>query len=97
MIPSLPPAVFVTLLVGLALSVLLPLTVVGVAIRGYRQTDGNTTALRLAVGIVLVTAVPTLMRLSFGSIIPGGAWASLVIRLTELVGLLVVLGVMHGE
>lgn len=37
------------------------------------------------------------MRLGFGAIVPGDTWAGLVIRLTELVGLLIVLGVMHGE
>lgn len=97
MIPDLPSAVTVTLFVGLALSVVLPLAVVVVAIRGYRRTGGNATALRLAAGIVLVTAVPTLLRLGFGTVVPGGAWAGLVVRLTELAGLLVVLGVMHGE
>lgn len=97
MIPDTSSAVFVVLLIGFALSVLLPLAVVGVAVRGYRQTAGNTTALRLALGIVFITAVPTLMRLGFGVIVPGGAWAGLAIRVTQLVGLLVVLGVMHGE
>lgn len=85
------------LTVGLLLSIILPLAVFAVTIRGYRRTDGNTTALQLAVGIVLITAVPTLMRLGFGTIVSGGAWSNLVIRLTELVGLLVVIGVMHNE
>lgn len=97
MISDLPPLALVTLVVGLALSILLPLAVVAVVVRGYRQTTGNTTVLRLAIGIVLVTAVPTLMRLGFGILVPAGAWAGLVIRVTELAGLLVVLGVMHSE
>ncbi|WP_121823586.1 hypothetical protein [Halostella salina] len=85
------------LVIGLTLSVLLPLAVVVVTVRGYRRGDGSRRALRLAAGIVLVTAVPTLLRLAFGSVLPGGTWSALVIRLTELVGLLVVIGVMHGE
>jgi len=85
------------LVVGLILSVLLPLAVVVVTARGYRRGDGGRRALRLAAGIVLVTAVPTLLRLAFGSLLPGGTWSALVVRLTELVGLLVVIGVMHGE
>lgn len=97
MIPDLPPAVFAILLVGVGLSIALPLIVAGVALRGYWRSNGNTTTLQLAIGIVLITAVPTLMRLGFGTILPGGAWAGLLSRLTELVGLLVVLGVMHGE
>lgn len=87
----------VVLFVGLALSVLLPLAVVGVTVRGYRRTGESVTALWLAVGIVLVTAVPTLLRLGFGTVLPGGTWAALIVRLTELAGLLVVLEVMHGE
>jgi hypothetical protein len=97
MISDLSTPVFVTLAVGVALSVVLPLAVVAVAVRGYRRGSGGGRALRLAAGIVLVTAIPTLLRLAFGSVLPGGAWSPLAIRLTELVGLLVVLGVMHGE
>jgi len=97
MIPDLPPAALAVLVVGLALSVLLPLAVVAVVVRGYRRGGGSRRALWLAAGIVLVTAVPTLLRLGLGSVLPGGTWAPLVVRLTELAGLLVVLGVMHGE
>lgn len=96
MIPA-PTLELVTLGVGLALSVLLPVAVVVVAVRGYRRTDGDRTALYLASGVVLVTALPTLLRLGFGSVVPGGTWAALVVRLTELAGLLVIVRVMHRE
>lgn len=82
---------------GVTLSVALPLAVIAVAIRGYRGSDGNGTTLKLAVGVVLVTAVPTLLRLGFGSVLPGGSWTPFVVRSTELSGLLVVIWVMHGE
>lgn len=85
------------LAVGFMLWVALPLAVVAVAVRGYRRGDGNRTALRLAAGIVLVTAVPTLMRLGFGAVVPGGSWVPLLVRSTQLAGLLIVIGVMHGE
>lgn len=85
------------MVIGFLLSVTLPLVVMAVAVRGYLNSDRNPTALRLAIGVVLVTAVPTLLRLGFGAILPGGVWAPLVIRVTELTGLLVVLGVMHGD
>lgn len=85
------------LVVGFLLSVTMPLVVVAVAVRGYRGSEGTTTALRLAIGIVLVTAIPTLLRLGFGAVVPGGSWVPLLVRSTQLVGLLIVIGVMHGE
>lgn len=97
MIPEPITPAGVLLALGLGLSILLPVAVVGVAVRGYRRSDGDTTVLQLVVGIILITAVPTLMRLGFGTIVPGGTWAGLVVRLTELVGLLAVIGVMQRE
>lgn len=97
MIPETPPASRLVLVVGFLLSVILPLVVMAVAVRGYLNSDRNPMALRLAIGIILVTGIPTLLRLSLGTILPGGAWAPLVIRVTELTGLLVVLRVIHGE
>jgi len=91
------PTVDAVLAVGFLLSVALPLLVVVVAVRGYRRGEGRSSALRLAVGIVLVAAVPTLLRLGFGAVVPGGPWVPLVVRSTQLAGLLVILGVMHGE
>ena len=82
---------------GFLLSLALPLVVVAVAVRGYRRGEGGSTALQLATGIVLVTAAPTVMRLGFGAVVPGGPWVPLVVRSTQLAGLLVILGVMHGE
>ena len=90
-------AVDAVLAVGFLLSLALPLAVLGIVVRGYRSGARSTAALRLAVGIVLVTAVPTLMRLGFGAVVPGGSWVPLLVRSTQLVGLLVVLGVMHGD
>lgn len=97
MIPETSPASFAVMVVGFLLSVTLPLVVMVVAVRGYLDSSRNPMALRLAIGIILVTAVPTLLRLGFGAILPGGVWVPLVIRVTELTGLLVVLGVIHGE
>lgn len=97
MIPETPPAGLTVMVVGFLLSVTLPLVVMTVAVRGYLNSSRNLAALRLAIGVVLVTAVPTLLRFGFGAILPGGAWTPLVIRVTELTGLLIVLGVMHGE
>ncbi|KPN30099.1 hypothetical protein SY89_00821 [Halolamina pelagica] len=85
------------LAVGFLLSVGLPLAVVAVVVRGYREGTHSTAAIRLAVGVVLVAAAPTLLRLGFGAVVPGGAWVPLLVRSTQLVGLLVVLGVMHGD
>lgn len=97
MISEAPSASLIVMVVGFLLSVTLPLIVMAVAVRGYLNSNRNPAALRLTIGVVLVTAVPTLLRLSFGPILPGGVWATLVIRVTELTGLLVVLGVMHGD
>lgn len=97
MIPETVTVARTVMAAGFFLSVALPLVVMAVAIRGYRRSNGGATPLRLATGIILITAVPTLLRLGFGSILPGGTWATLVIRLVQLTGLLVVLGVMHGE
>lgn len=85
------------LAVGFLLSLALPLVVVAVVVRGYRRGERNTTALRLAVGIVFVTALPTLLRLGFGGVVPGGSWVPLLVRSTQLAGLLIIIGVMHGE
>lgn len=85
------------LAVGFLLSLALPLAVVAVVVRGYRAGGRSTAALRLGVGVVLVTAVPTLLRLGFGAVVPGGSWVPLVIRSAQLAGLLVIIGVMHGD
>jgi len=82
---------------GFLLSVALPIAVLAIVVRGYRGGTRSSAALRLAVGIALVSAVPTLMRVGFGAVVPGGAWVPLLVRSTQLVGLLVVLGVMHGD
>lgn len=97
MIPETTPAGRLVIVVGFLLSVTLPLSVMAVAVRGYLNSNRNPIALRLALGIILVTAAPTLLRLSFGTILPGGAWAPLSIRGIQLIGLLVVLGVIHDE
>lgn len=91
---TLPDPVLFALLAGLALSVVLPLAVVVVAYRGYRRSGGDRTLLLLALGIVLVTALPTLLRIGLATLLGGPPWGGLVVRGTELAGLLVIVGVM---
>jgi hypothetical protein len=89
--PTLVVAVFATLLVATALSVYLAVRLY----RGYR-TAGDPARFRLLVGLVLLTTVPLLVRLLLSNV--GGVPATtreLLATASQLLGLLVVLGVVY--
>lgn len=89
------PAVVVAALVGLLVAFLLSVAVAYKLFAGYRRV-GDPGMLRLAVGMVLLTGGPILLRLLATNVanVPP-ATRSLLVTGCELCGLLVVLGVIY--
>jgi len=79
-------AVFLLLAAATVLSVLVTYRLV----RGYRQT-GTRPLLYLAVGIFLLTAAPTAIRLAFTNLAAAPAYRTLAASASELLGLLAIL------
>ncbi|WP_313692533.1 hypothetical protein [Halorarum halobium] len=91
--PTVVLLVFAALFVATLLSMYLALRLY----RGYRTGGGRGTLL-LGVGLVLVTTVPLLVRLALSNVpaVPPTT-RSIVATASQLVGLLVVLGVIHDR
>jgi hypothetical protein len=89
------PLVVATVLVGLVVALVLGLVIAYELFAGYRRVR-NPEMLQLAVGLVLLTTLPILLRLvltTFSSVPP--ATRSLVVSGCELTGLLVILTVIY--
>jgi hypothetical protein len=91
--PSVVLAVFAALFLATILSIYLALRLY----RGYREA-GNRGMLWLGVGLVLLTTVPILLRLVLSNVggVPATTRATAATA-SQLVGLLVVLGVVYGR
>lgn len=78
------------------LSVVLSLTIAGVLIRGYLDGPGRKGMLWLAVGLLLLTTVPELLRIGLptGTGI-GTIGRSILVSSCELLGLGVILGAIY--
>lgn len=81
--------------VALGLATLLSLYLAVRLYRGYRETGGTGTLL-LGVGLVLLTTVPILLRLVLSNVPAiGVATRTLAATVCQLLGLLVILGVVY--
>ena len=84
--------------VGLSvLSLVLSLAVAAVLVRGYRRGPGRRGMLVLAVGLVLLTTVPELLRIMLPSVTGiGVVGRSLLVSGCELLGLGAILRAVYG-
>lgn len=84
--------------VGLSvLSVLLSVAVAAVLVRSYRRGPGRTGTLYLAVGLLLLTTVPELLRIGLPTFTGvGTAGRSVLVSGFELLGLGTVLWTVYG-
>lgn len=91
--PGLVALVFVALMVATGLSVYVAIRLY----RGYRQ-GGGTGMLLLGVGLVLLATAPMVLRLVLTNVPGVGAtWREIVATASQLLGLLVILGVIYGR
>ncbi len=91
--PGVVLAVFGALLVATALSIFLAVRLY----RGYRA-GGSSDMLLLGVGLVLLTTVPMLLRLLLSNVPAiAPAWREIGATTAQLLGLLVIRGVIYGR
>ncbi|MDG5818550.1 hypothetical protein [Natronococcus sp. A-GB7] len=91
--PTVIALVFLSLVLATLLSVYLALRLY----RGYRAGGGRAMLL-LGVGLVLLTTVPLLLRLALSNVgSVAVVWQETIVTACQLVGLVVILGVIHGR
>lgn len=85
-------------IVGLsALSLILSLSIAAVLVRGYRRGPGRRGMLWLAVGLLMLTTVPELLRVglpTFSGV--GSVTRSVIVSACELLGLGTILWTVYG-
>lgn len=92
-----PIAVVVLAMAALLLAAALAVGIAVRVLRGYRHT-GDRAHLFLAVGLLLLIAVPTLLRFVLATFVPVPALArALVTTLSELAGLAAILYTIYGN
>jgi hypothetical protein len=92
------PAIAVAVIGLLALSVVLSVAIAAILIGGYRRGPRQTGMLWLAVGLVLLTTVPELLRIGLPTFTAIGTVArSLIVSGFELAGLGVILWTLYGD
>jgi len=80
-----------------ALSVLLSVLIAALLVRGYRRGPGHAGMLTLAVGLVLLTTVPELLRFGLPTFTPvGTVGRSILVSACELAGLGTILWAVYG-
>jgi hypothetical protein len=92
------PPIAIAVLSLLVLSVALSLAIAGLLIRGYLRGPRQTGILWLAVGLVLLTTVPELLRFglpTFTSV--GTAPQSIIVSVCEMLGLGTILWTIYGD
>ncbi|RQG98598.1 hypothetical protein EA472_17230 [Natrarchaeobius oligotrophus] len=91
--PELVALVFASLVLATVLSIYLAVRLY----RGYR-TGGGRGMLLLGIGLVLLTTVPMVLRLVLSNV-PAieTAWQETIVAASQLLGLLLILGVIHGR
>ncbi|MFP8951620.1 hypothetical protein ACLI4Z_01430 [Natrialbaceae archaeon A-arb3/5] len=90
--PEVVALVFVALLVATALSLYLAVRLY----RGYRR-GGGVGMLVLGTGLVLLTTMPMVLRLVLSNAPVGPAWREVIATASQLLGLLLILGVVYGR
>ena len=87
----------VGVLVVSALSIFLSVLVAALLVRGYRRGPDHTGMLTLAIGLVLLTTAPELLRFGLPTFTPVGTVArSIIVSGCELVGLGTILWAVYG-
>jgi hypothetical protein len=91
------PSLAVAVLALSVLSVVLSVAIAAVLVRGYRRGPGRRGMLVLAVGLVMLTTVPELLRIALPTVTEVGVVGrSLLVSGCELVGLGAILRAIYG-
>lgn len=91
------PTVVALVFVSLVLATFLSLYLAVRLYRGYRA-GGGTGMLLLGIGLVLLTTVPMVLRLVLSNVAAvETTWQETIATACQLIGLLLVLGVIHGR
>ncbi|MDS0282394.1 hypothetical protein [Haloarcula onubensis] len=91
------PSLAVAVLALSALAVALSVAVAAVLVRGYRRGPGRRGMLVLAVGLVMLTAIPELLRVVLPTVTEVGVVGrSLLVSGCELLGLGTILRAVYG-
>jgi hypothetical protein len=95
--PSSDPVVALTVVVLTFLSIGLSVVIAVVLLRGYRRGPGHPGMLSLALGLVLLTTVPELLRVGVPTLTDVDAIGrSVLVSGSELVGLGLILWTVYG-
>jgi hypothetical protein len=79
------------------LSILLSVLIAALLVRGYRRGPGHTGMLALAIGLILLTTVPELLRFGLPTFTPvGTVGRSILVSGCELAGLGTILWAVYG-
>jgi len=79
------------------LSILLSVLIAALLVRGYRRGPGHTGMLALAIGLILLTTVPELLRFGLPTFTPVGTVdRSILVSGCELAGLGTILWAVYG-
>lgn len=92
------PSIAVAVVALSVLSLVLSVVIAALLVRGYRRGPGRTGMLVLAVGLLLLTAVPELLRIALPTFVGVGTVArSLLTSGCELLGLGTILWAIYGR
>ena len=91
------PSIALAVVVLSVLSLVLSLAIATLLVRGYRRGPGRTGMLALAVGLLLLTAIPELLRIALPTVTGvGTVGRSLLTSGCELLGLGTILWAIYG-
>ncbi|GAB6862503.1 hypothetical protein ACFQL0_15935 [Haloplanus litoreus] len=95
--PSSDPVIALTVVLLTLLSISLSVGIALVLLRGYRRGPGHPGMLYLALGLILLTTVPELLRVGLPTLTGvGTVGRSVLVSGSELTGLGVILWVVYG-
>jgi len=92
------PEIAIAVLALSVVSLLLSVVIAAVLLRGYRRGPGHTKMLWLAVGLLLLTTVPEILRVGLPTLTTlGTATRSIVVSGCEMLGLGAILWTIYGD
>jgi hypothetical protein len=95
--PETEPSIALAVVVLTLLSITLSVAIAVVLVRGYRRGPGHAGMLRLAVGLLLLTTVPELLRIGLPTVTGvGTVGRSILVSGCELLGLGAILWAIYG-
>jgi hypothetical protein len=95
--PSSDPVIAVTVVLLTLLSISLSVGIALVLLRGYRRGPGHPGMLYLALGLILLTTVPELLRVGLPTLTSvGTVGRSVLVSGSELTGLGIILWAIYG-